>query len=1458
VNQKRIWFGTQYMKDPCHGNMALLYEAIGKGFDVKRFQSALDKVVQRHPQLRTAFFQEAKTGELLQGQLAASRGLSTLHSLQTDADEEEGLVHRVYRQQASHVWRLAEGEVVRTTIVSRPSTGQHWVIFGFHHLVMDGMSWKIFLQDLDCAYRQQPFRRMPGHYMDYAADVNDRVPSAQELAYWAQELQDFSPDPMPLLPWARVRSRKVTDNYEARMHQRRLDPDLVHRVTKTSRLLHGSPAHFYLAAMQIVLARVLGLRQLWVGMVDANRRDDRFRDTLGCFLNDLPLRLELNTDEPFADVFKRVSRTILRALQNSHAPLEVILDRFQVPRSPIHAPLFQVVFNYRMNDYLDAPLGDDARLQYVDWVQVGNAYDMGIALGQSDNNQCVLEVAYRDYLYTREDMDLFMDLYVNVLEAFADHPASAIQDGRLYSPAQVDRAIQTGLGPQGDVSWQPATLPARFDTMAAAYADDVAVIDDSGSFTYAQLVDRIQQIARGIMAHGPIRPGARIAVRCWPSVDVVAAMFAIQRLGAVYVPLDMSLPAARHQAILADCQPALLCCHDRSGLAEISLPESSWQVYDLTTVPWPESGPSLGHDAIPDQSMASSAACLFYTSGSTGTPKGILLAHAGLVNTLAAKARDFPLHRATVLQQSSLGFDMALSQMACALLNGGTVVMVPQHARGDPAAITRLMRQHSVQVTMATPSEYLLQLEYHRDVLRQCAAWHLACVGGEPLSEPCRQRFHALRGPRLANFYGPTETSLVCTWRWVDLENDDAERTTAADGDDAGTNVGRPSANTALYIVDADLRLLPVGMPGEVCIAGPGVALGYLDASLSQVRFLEDPWANRRRGGSAGEPSPRLFRTGDRGRLLPDGSLILLGRLGTDNMVKVRGLRIDLDEIATAMLHAAPERISAAVVSVRGEGDARYLVAHVALRPGSVTPDHLDTEADWQELVRGLPLPSYMRPSRIIPLEQLPMDSNRKIDRRAIAAMPLPPLLPSSATSKTSNAVPPRLTLAEGGLRLLWQQILQHPDQPPLEIGPSSDFFVLGGNSNQLVRLQATIERSMACSVPLPRLYSASTLRLMAATIATCQDAANEPASRAMKDDDDDDDDDEGTIDWAAETTLPTLPPMDRKTSLVPKAGAHEILFTGASAFLGMAMVRALAEDPRVSRIHCIAVADETASSTLHTIPKVVVYEGTLRHDTLGLTDSQLAQLRAQIDLIIHTGAEGTCVNLYSSLRAANVRPAKWLASLATSLSIPIHYVSHSRVIDFTGRSSFPPASLASYPPPTHDRDGYTPCKWASECIIENWARQTGLPACIHRPCILVGDGAPIDGAIIQYSQRLRASPLFPNFRGRIDVRHVTGVASDIAQACLSTAPALSSPDDRKDSPNITYRHYSSGRSFPASDYRAYIEHLAGEPVVEVSLAEWTKRAMEIGMGVESARFMDWSIKVGKMMTFNYMGEQEL
>jgi hybrid polyketide synthase/nonribosomal peptide synthetase ACE1 len=945
---------------------------------------------------------------------------------------------------------------------------------------------------------------------------------------------------------------------------------------------------------------------------------------------------------------------------------------------------------------------------------------------------------------------------------------------------------------------------------------------DGTSLTYTEVQQRVGVIANELSRNG-VGVGIRVGVFQSPSADWICSLVAIWRLGGVYIPLDKKVGMKRLSMIMEETK-ALVVLLDASTMPDYE---------NLQTTAKPIEVCSLhGSTAVPAPNMADSSqtAVIMYTSGSTGVPKGIMISHSSYAHHVhsATATWGFKQGGEVIMHQSSYAWDASLWQIMVSLCCAATLVVASNQTRGDPVALTKLIASENVTCTLATPTEYLSWTRHGRSDLSNSRVTTMIC-GGEFIPAALIKEIRSLQLPnlKLINAYGPAEISAACSgsevqYNLVDLTSKSLQQPLYT------------LPHYSVYIVDENFDPLPIGVPGEVVVGGAGVAQGYLDAIKTSQRFLHDRHASKffqEKGWT------RIYRTGDFGKLNGDGGLILLGRMDGDTQIKLRGIRINLEEIETAIVSSSAGAITQAIVSVRSDtttgGDDKFLVAFALM---ATTDNSENAPQLLRRLAQDLPLPQHMRPAAIIPIGQIPQNTSGKIDRVAIDALPIP--LISSQVPDEGN-----LTAFEQTLRQLWQRALPRELTKVHSIDSQSDFFHVGGTSLALVNLQALIKDHLDVSMAFYQLFEASTLRGMAARI---QDASR-PALQT-------------DVDWNSEAELES----DLSATLNP-SGAHNIpsgvrvvALTGATGFLGKEILRGLIEDEKVVAVHCLAVRKAISElPDIFTHPKVHLHSGDLGASRLGLSESDAGSIFSRADIVIHNGADVSFMKTYQTLKLINVASTKELVKLTLPRRIPFHFVSSAGVARLASQESFGEMSVASYPPPSPPTDGYIAAKWVSEVYLEQVSHKFGLPVWIHRPSSITGADAPeldLMGNVIRYTKETRKVLDSTSWSGVFDLISVESVASQLLEAVHQSGKAEQSTG------SVRYLYESGEITIGRDEIMPLMESGTGQEFQMVPLDEWVTSAEQAGMSRLLGEYLrsisDGQVLLPKLIKSNAIAEE--
>ncbi|KAH7032562.1 uncharacterized protein B0I36DRAFT_265553 [Microdochium trichocladiopsis] len=1428
--QSRFWFLRLLLEDATTSNVAFYYHVDGN-IRIGDLERAVRMVTARHEALRTCFVEHETRADQAYQKVLHNSSIRLQHKKISSVDE----VATEYAKIQQHAFDLASGELLDLVLLSLSPTS-HYFLFNYHHIIMDGVSFQVFLADLEKAYKGQSLGPSPRQYPDFARTQREAFENGDmkdELNYWRSVFPADDPPPvLPLLPMSRTTTRTTMKSFGVHQVVGRVNSELLARIRAVAKSQRATPFHFYLAAYKAMLFSFADTDDLTIGIADANRAVGNVDNSIGFFLNLLTLRFRRNPNQKFSAAVAEARDVAYAALSNSRLPFDVLLNELNVARSSTHNPFFQAFFDYRQGAQEEHPFGNvHFKFQQVHPGRTNYDITLDVTDGKDD---AIIMFRTQKGLYDEGAANLVMDTYLHFLNVLSSKSYLSLKNTPQFSEDQLKLGTTVGRGLDIKSDW-PATLSLRIDEIAAANSDKLAVVDDHGvELTYGQMIKRIESIAEALKSSN-VGLGSRVLVFQTAAADWVCSMLAIMRIGAIYVPLDLRNPLPRLATVAVDAEPAAILA-DKTTIADVSqlnVPDAA--VVNVSSLSYEPQG------HVENISQGPQPAAILYTSGSTGTPKGIEVTHSGLRNEIEGYTKQWKLGAERVLQQSAFTFNHSSDQIYTGLSNGGTVYIVPSDKRGDPIEITKLLTRHKITYTKATPSEYLLWMQFGE--LGGATSWRAAFGGGESMSPLVTDSFAALQLPNLHvyNSYGPTEISISSTKMELDYRNHEAM-------DIGRIPCGFSLPNYFTYIVDSQLRPLPVGMPGEICIGGAGVSNGYVkNKVLTEKHFVANPFATNE---DAAQGWTRMYRTGDIGHLQADGAMVFHRRMAGDNQVKIRGLRIELDDIESNILSCAEGALGKVVVSLR-ESDSgnQFLVAHAVFSPSA---DVTDKQGYMAELFARLPVPQYMVPAMAVVLESMPLTNHSKVDRRAIAAMPLPDQTSSSESvdnlggggDEQYAAVSETMAILEG----VWQDVLKSnstkdSNAPVMSIGPSTNFFQVGGNSLLVIRLQARIRQAFNVTIRLVDLLNAKSLGQMAQLI-----QANTKVE-------------EKVINWDKETTPPVLPEFLQalKANASPVTGKKNILITGASGFLGCKhILPRLLADPNVHHVHCVAVRD--ASKLSHLLiansDKLTIYPGDLTQPLLGLTEAQFSTLATTIDVILHMGAARSFWDPYHLLRAANVDPTRELIKLAAVRNgVELHYISSVAVLP---KVLPPPAKQSRFAPQTGSgtSNGYVATRWASEVLLERSAKHFGsnsLRVHIHRFAPAARPSLLTEQAILdQFVQMVDKSGFMPDMRGwegRLDMTP-TDVAGNDVLGCL-----LSSPAGGESNSNVAVQvsTWQSRVVVQVKDLRDHLEqHRGGRALERMPGLKWIGVIKRLGFdhfltgqevtveNEEGERFMSW------------------
>jgi amino acid adenylation domain-containing protein len=1035
VFQRGMWFLEQLRpNNPAYVVPGAL--RIRGPLDRPALLDAANEVVRRHEALRTTFqLRDGRPVQVVHARAALDLPEVDLRDAGlTDA----ALPARIVAEALGEPMNIEHGPLLRLKLL-RIGADEVILVLAVHHLISDRWSIAILMSEIAALYRAAGTGRPSGlteppiQYGDFATWQQEQLREHRwdaDLAYWREHLAG-APAALEL---PTDRPRPAVQGFNGDFVPVHLPEPLMGRLADLANR-HGATTYMaLLAVFNVLLHRYSNQDDVVVGMPAAMRARPEIASLIGYFVNTLPIRTDLGGNPPFADVLEQVRRATLGAYAHEEVPFDVIVANLNTPRDLSRPPVYQVSFSHGREPAPTFTLGD-TELTRV-WVQSGGArFDLEL---QTFERQGALGgwFEYDRDLFDAATVTRLARHFQQLVEQVVADPLCPVDRLELLDARErhqlLDTFNDTARAWPDDEGW----IHQCFEARAAARPAAEAVRFEGRRLTYEELNRRANQLARRLVRSGVGRD-VLVGVAMHRSVELVVALLAVLKAGAAYVPLDPDHPRARLERMIAAARmPVLLT--QRPLVA--GLPASDAQLLCVDELEAEPATEPAGNLDVPID--GEDLAYVIFTSGSTGAPKGVMNVHAGIRNRLLWMQDAFGLDGTDrVLQKTPFSFDVSVWEFFWPLMAGATLVVAGPGGHRDAAYLARTIREHAVTTLHFVPS--MLQV-FLREPVQECTSVRRVICSGEALPRDLQDRFLARSGAQLHNLYGPTEAAIDVT-HWVCRPGEP----------DGPVPIGRPIANTGIYVLDRFRQPVPIGVPGELHIGGRNLARGYLGRpELTAERFVEHPF----------DPAPgaRLYRTGDLARFRADGAVEFLGRL--DHQVKLRGFRIELGEIESALAEHPRVHEAIVVAHERVPGDVR-LVAYL-------TPQRATGEAPvpTAELVGHLRrrLPEYMVPSVFEELEAFPLTSSGKVDRNA---------LPEPASVRADlevQFVAPRDDL-ENTVAALWRELLGVD-----RVGRHDSFFDLGGHSLLMARLRTELAARTGHDVSMVELFQHPTVASLA------------------------------------------------------------------------------------------------------------------------------------------------------------------------------------------------------------------------------------------------------------------------------------------------------------------------------------------------------------------------------------------
>ncbi|MCQ3938431.1 MAG: non-ribosomal peptide synthetase [Chloroflexi bacterium] len=1301
--QQALWFLHELLPEDISFNVAGAIRIRG-ALDVTALERAFAQLTGRHETLRSTFHVAA--GEPVQRVHDSMTGAFKIEDV-SDWDE-AGLRGRLTAE-AHCPFDLEHGPVWRAVLFRTKS--EHVLLLAMDHIITDFWSMTVLARETLALYEANKsggtisLPPLQACYSDFVRWQNEMLTGAageRLWEYWRDELAGE----LPALNLPTDRPRSALQTYRGDSRHLFMDAELCAKVKSLAQEQGATMFMTLLAAFQTLLYRYANQEKFLVGSVTAGRSHAELAGLVGYFINPIPLKADFSGNPTFNEFLARVRRTTLGAFEHQDYPPALLAKRLGIQRDSSRPPLFETMFILQKAQEAEVQalspfaLGlDGARMEAagltLESIALGGEpaqFDLTMMMSETEDGLAAA-LQFNTDLFDAATIEQMLGHFHSLLREIATDPHKPVSAYSLLNDAERRRLLVEWNQTQAEYP-RDLCVHELIREQAKRTPDAIALQFGEQTLTYKELDKRSTRAAKVLASRG-VKPGTLVGLFVNRSLEMVVAQLGALKAGGAYLPLDPSFPAERLAFMLADSGASILLT--QSALLG-KLPETSAEVICIDDV----EGMKASTKKLPAASPAD-LAYIIYTSGSTGKPKGVQIHHRAVVNFLASMRESLGIETGdTLLAVTTLSFDIAVLELLLPLTVGARVVIADSETVTDGALLAKALADFDVTFMQATPAGWRLLLE---------TGWkgkpNLTILsGGEALTNDLAERL-LKRGAALWNLYGPTETTIWSTlYRVTSGETRGISNTVP---------IGRPIANTQIYILDSSLQPVPVGVIGDLYIGGDGVSRGYLKRpELTAERFIPHPSPLPLRAHVPEGEGTLIYKTGDLARYLPDGNIEFFGR--SDQQVKVRGFRIETGEVEAA-LASHPSVKQAVVTAWKDKSSDASLV-------GYVVPAGGEKEADFSQL-RGYlrtQLPEYMVPSIFVALEALPLTPNGKVDRKAL---PEPVLARAALRAKYAA---PRTPL-EKELAELCAQVLGLEDRP---VGAHDNFFDLGGHSLLGTRLVFLLREKYGldtAQLPLRTLFENPTIANLANAIERALSGEYIPQR--------------GSIIHMNQLGLDELNAEAKLDADIAAGGLEyvhvseprHILLTGATGFVGAFLLHDLLKQTPAD-VHCLLRAetieqgrerlkrnltnyslwDDSFAERIQPVP------GDLGSPQLGLDDETFETLAAQMDWIYHNGAMVNFVYPYAAHKAANVLGTQEVLRLASRVKLkPVHHVSTLSILH---NGSHDDGRIYRE---TDDLDetgapfgGYAQSKWVAEKLVME-AGVRGIPYAIYRPGLVSG-----------------------------------------------------------------------------------------------------------------------------------------
>lgn len=1025
--QRRLWVLSKFENGSYAYNMPAAIELKGD-LDVQVFEEAFNKLIARHESLRT-IFKENATGDVRQWILQEDNHNFKLNYQDLSSSNTENLekmTHAIVNQEMHHVFDLEQGSLLRVSLLKK-SNNSHVFVFVMHHIVSDGWSLNILIRDLLAYYnglvnqKNVVLPKLTIQYKEYAAwqqanskDANDQLSPSK--AFWLNQFKGELPVLNMPIDYARPAIKTFNGGTRIEKTLNKISTQKLLNLTQDN----GATLFMsLLASVNVLLSKYSGQTDIIIGSPIAGRDHIDLAEQIGFYINTLAFRTEFTPDVNFLELLSNVKEHTLKAYEFQNYSFDELLGNLNLKRDVSRNPLFDVMIILQNNEVDNFAKGfDGLEIQPFENQEefVISKFELTFSFRESED-KVLVDVEYNSDLFKYETIDRLSNHLIQIITSLVEHPTRPISEISCLSQEEKNQLLLEFNDTKSEYP-KEKTIIDLFEEQVQQTPDQIAVIVGEKNLTYLEVNEKANQLGDYLRKIHGIQPEDSVGLLLERSEWMVLAIWGVLKSGGAYVPIDPNYPQERIDYILKDSN------------AKVLINQNELEQFINTTE-------SYNKNNLEQTGNSSNLAYTYYTSGSTGKPKGVLAEHRNVLSFFSNIQDKMGIQPGSkFLGITNYTFDPAVMEYVGSLINGIQVEIVPDYL---PESIYNSLSASPINTLQITPSRLFQLIDYNADAILLLAKLDQLLIGGEAFTEKLLSILEPLDNTRILNIYGPTETTLWSTCYEV-LKG-------------KKITVGSPLNNDCIHILDNRQQLVPIGVIGEICISGDGVARGYLNRpELTAEKFIPNPF----------KEGTRLYKSGDLGRWMPDGTIEFMGR--NDDQVKIRGHRIELGEIE-GVLDLNKDIRECVVIARENETGEKYLIAYLQ------AAEELNVNNIRTHLKESLP--DYMVPGYFIQLEEFPLTPNGKLDKKSLPNPDGSCLIGAQVYVAPQNEI-------ESQLVKIWSDVLGIKEE---KIGIHDDFFVLGGNSLKATNIISKISRKLSVQLKLNYLFSKSTVAEIADVI---------------------------------------------------------------------------------------------------------------------------------------------------------------------------------------------------------------------------------------------------------------------------------------------------------------------------------------------------------------------------------------